>query len=286
MNNMTSIVSSTEDLAASNSSTKPKENGKSRKLTRDNKTTKVYPLRSRNSNTEDKCKESNEENDDYVTHAEYIISIQPKSLSSDESGESDNETTDKKEDVLAKRIPVPAKTVIKHLKKLGIDTDRVSGCIKAAMANGHVRITGEPIDLQRLVITGWFQDHKYKVFLKDIIYQPDYGGNDYDCSDDAPATCICCAHREYPQHAYVTNLCNGYTRFDNGKDHNHCNGCKEFGEFGKCIGSILHDYCDKCNKHSSYPCYPCETADRLEQVEDLQEREFLRAILLTDSWMQ
>jgi len=156
------------------------------------------------------------------------------------------------------------KAVNTKLKKLGLQPKQVSGCIKAAMAQGHILLTGEPSDLEQLIIEDEFDGHEFKVHLKDILNQPDYGDDYDDGSESAPAVCSCCNEEDedfnYKTHAYVTNICYGNPTLDSGKSHNHCNKCDGFG---KCIGDYREAHCSKCKGHdfsglSGFSCPNCK----------------------------
>jgi len=175
-----------------------------------------------------------------------------------------------------------AKTVIKRLGKLGLNADRVSSCVKSAMSKGHIVLTGEPTDLEQLIIEGDFYDHSFQVYLKDVLYQPDYAGMDYeDGMENATATCICCIDEQYPGRVYVTGICNGTPEFDSGKYHNHCTQCKGFG---KCIGDYREAHCPKCNKHwfsglSGFACTNCETKKTRQPVLNISQMLMFGALL-------
>jgi len=81
--------------------------------------------------------------------------------------------------------------------KLGVDIDHNSCCVKAAMFKGLINLTGNSSDLEHLIIEGNTGNrHKYKVYLKHILYQPDYGGTDYENgASESPVICICCSNR-------------------------------------------------------------------------------------------
>ena len=92
----------------------------------------------------------------------------------------------------SKRTRRMPKTVDKFLTKMKIDPKEVSCCLKAAMVKGFVQIKGDVSDLEQVVLEGKYDDHTYKVLVKDVLYQPDYGGNDYCDLADVTVTCVCC----------------------------------------------------------------------------------------------
>src|SRR5690606_23189294 len=98
-----------------------------------------------------------------------------------------------------------------------------------------------------------------RVTVKDILYQPDYAGLDYEeGSEGAPFKCPKCE-----SHSYVTNICAGRAHFDSGKFHNHCTECPGFGQ---CIGDYREAHCSGCGKHyfqglSGFSCPNCGGSD-------------------------
>jgi len=182
------------------------------------------------------------------------------------------------------------KTVDTRLQSLGIDSEKVSNCVKAAMSKGHIILTGEPSDLERLVIKGEYEEHKFKVFVKDILYQQDYAGIDYEWgSMEAPAVCVCCnaENTDCPTHVYVTRICTGKPCFNSGKRHNHCIVCKDFGE---CIGDYRNSHCYNCNNHYfaglyGYPCNHCVIKGSSEsELDDIEELENLMLLSNSESY--
>jgi len=138
-----------------------------------------------------------------------------------------------------------------RLDILGVDSNQVSGCVKVAMAKGLISLTGRKSDLDQLIIEGEYDDHKYEVYLKNLLYQPDYGGNEYEeGARDSPVICTCCQddteEYDYKHHCYVTRICQGNPTFDSGKFHNHCTDCSGFGQ---CIGDCRNAHCPKCGCH-------------------------------------
>ena len=160
-----------------------------------------------------------------------------------------------------KRKRCQAKTVVARLEKMGIKAERVSCCVKSAMGKGHILLTGDKADLEQVIIEGQYEGDTVKVLLKDVLYQPDYAGMDYeDGCQDATAVCSCCDPDNYPCKCYVTRICEGNPQFDSGKFHNHCTECKCCG---KCIDDYREAHCQKCNKHwfaglSGFPCDNCQ----------------------------
>lgn len=142
------------------------------------------------------------------------------------------------------------KTVDKLLRNLDIEPADVSCCLKAAFSKGHINFNGKPSDLDQIVIHDFYDDHEFKVTVKDLLYQPDHGGDYEEGSEAATATCCCCDQDDEETDeiwkAYVTQICTGNPRLDSGKFHNHCNDCKGFG---KCLGDYRDVHCEKCGRH-------------------------------------
>jgi len=182
--------------------------------------------------------------------------------SKDEAGSSsaDPNTSEKGVPMGGKRCS--PKTLTANLKKLGIDPEAVGKCVKAAITKGHIIFNGEPRDHERLIIEEDYDDHHYKVYLKDVLYQPDLPSDWMEPADDATVVCTCCelTDDEIPQLSYVTRLCYGNPNVTMGKYHNHCTECKGLG---KCLGDYRESHCHKCNKHwfegnCGSRCYNCK----------------------------
>ena len=61
------------------------------------------------------------------------------------------------------------------------------------MSKGFVRITGDPSDLEEIVMEGKMEGHTFKVLVKNVLYQTDYAGMDYeDGMESATVFCVCC----------------------------------------------------------------------------------------------
>lgn len=162
-----------------------------------------------------------------------------------------------------------AKTINVRLQKLGIDPERVSICVKAAMAKGHIIFNGEATDLERFVIEDEYDDHYFKVFVKDVLYMKDLGMDFGDGAINSPIVCTCCKTEDNktPQHVYLTHLCTGTPFFDIGRQNNHCTECPAFG---KCLGDYRESHCLDCNKHwfegnSGFPCDHCNPEENKDE---------------------
>jgi len=145
------------------------------------------------------------------------------------------------------------------------------------MCKGHIVFNGDKKDLDQLIIEESYRDHRYKIYLKDVLYQEDYGGDYEDGSEGASAECICCKDgeedNEWPGKAYVTRLCEGQPELSDGKFHNHCGECKGFGQ---CIGDYRMAHCGKCNKHwfqgnLGFKCDNCKRKRQRERMSALKK---------------
>jgi len=169
------------------------------------------------------------------------------------------------------------RTVMNRFKKLGINGKKVSSCLKRAIAVGFIKFTGEQSDLEQVVFKGTYgydMDHDFKVHLKDLLYQPDCGGHDYE-EGSYDATVVCTCHEEDDEESlrvYITGLCEGDPNFECGKFHNHC---KECPDFGVCLGDHRNGHCHKCGGHyySLYGRFPCHCEGK--DLTDDQELDFV-----------
>ena len=151
-----------------------------------------------------------------------------------------------------------------QLRALGDKPDDHGGdgnCARAAIYNGFIKLTGQPSDLDQVIISGKLDcGHNCNATLGNLLSQPDQAGTDY--LDLEYCTVFCDADDdEYCGATYVTGICCGNPTFDNGKSHNHCNGCKKFG---KCIGDYRKAHCSRCGKHyfaGSGGQFGCERCD-------------------------
>ena len=123
----------------------------------------------------------------------------------------------------------------KMLEALGVDAKNASLCTKAAIMRGHIEITGEEDDLEKVVFKnkGFFCGHKVEATLGDLLKQPDYAWPDYELKN---ATVICkvkslvllrdwkvsihkyfvfqtCGVDNEDGRNYVSNICKGEPRF-------------------------------------------------------------------------
>lgn len=149
------------------------------------------------------------------------------------------------------------------LKALGIKPDKYTGnCARAGIYYGFIPLTGEASDLDQVILSGELEcGHQCSVTLREVLEQPDYGGNDYE-DGLQNATVMCDELRKEDTddadddwdnecknglgRTYVTGICKGQPSFDCGKFHNHCTTCKLFG---KCIGDYREMHCKKCGSH-------------------------------------
>ena len=148
--------------------------------------------------------------------------------------------------------------VDRRLEALGVSADKASRCVKAAIMNGFIKITGEDKkELKQVVLSGewWLCGHNLKATLKDLLEQSDYAGISNE--ENAPVVCKRKKCGDVEGRAYVTGICEGKPSFDTGKSHNHCWKCPGFGQ---CIGDYREVHCDGCGKHyfgGAYEAYYC-----------------------------
>ena len=166
-----------------------------------------------------------------------------------------------------------------QLRAIGDDPDGNSdgNCARAAIYNGFIKLTGQPSDLDQVILSGTLDcGHDCKAKLRDLLQQPDYAGPDF--LDLEYATVFCDgsgAEGEdqecFPGATYVTGICSGNPTFDSGKFHNHCNRCKVFG---KCIGDYRKAHCTRCGKHyfagsgGQFRCKCCDGSSSSEGYDD------------------
>ena len=177
--------------------------------------------------------------------------------------------------------------VDRRLVALGVDPEKlektqkygdwgVSKCVRAAIQRGYIELRGESKEeLNQVIWKGKFPDwscqHSKDVKLCEVLYQPDYGGNDYENGlEDATVLCNVpdCKNDLDDERGrmYLAEICSGRPHPDSGKFHNHCRECPGFGV---CIGDYREAHCDQCNGHyfagciSSYRC-PCQGGGRVE----------------------
>ena len=103
------------------------------------------------------------------------------------------------------------------LSDLGVDRpESLSNCLKTGIINSCITLKRPAEDPEGNMLCR----------ILDILYQPDYGGRDYeDGGVDAPFKC---ANEDCGLGIYVTDLCSGEPHFDSSKFHNHCQACPLF----------------------------------------------------------
>ena len=150
-----------------------------------------------------------------------------------------------------------------YLSRAGIeDPESVNPCLKAGMLNGCVPMPADVAGWQDTVIcdgTCFNCEAPHEATIRDVLYQPTYGGNDYGEENDGAVQCEEC---DYGCGMYVTGICGGRPNFDSGKFHNHCTRCPDFGQ---CIGDYREAHCGRCGGHyfaglSGFKC-PCRGGD-------------------------
>lgn len=180
------------------------------------------------------------------------------------------------------------------LEALGVeDASSVSNCLKQGILNGFVELKKPEDDpdgefgLDQVLLEGqcMFCDGHLKCRIRDILYQPDYGGNDYeDGAECAPFKCYSKGEdadgseeegeeedREVCHGWYVTGICRKDATFDCGKFHNHCTECRQFGQ---CIGDYREQHCPRCKGHffacdGHFKCSRCNPGALDDSDDDL-----------------
>ncbi|XP_033112668.1 uncharacterized protein LOC117113443 isoform X1 [Anneissia japonica] len=139
------------------------------------------------------------------------------------------------------------KGVNKWLEKQGVENiDTVSNCLRAGIQKGYIDISGEtPLDNIVIEDMCYLCEHDVKVTIRDLLYQQDYAGMDYEEGGEE-ATVKCPNDDCELVGMYVTGMCCGSVNIDSGKGHNHCTVCPRFG---KCIGDYREEHCNSCGKH-------------------------------------
>eukprot|EP01084_Bolivina_argentea_P181024 312694_1 len=155
-----------------------------------------------------------------------------------------------------KRLSV--QKVHKMLSEQGIkNPESVSKCLKRGIQKGYVIIdSSEGLNKILLESECICCSKTHIVLIKDILYQSDYAGLDYeDGGEGAEIQCEdCCG-------LYVTNICEGKPNFDSGKFHNHCKQCPDMG---KCIYDYRNTHCYGCGDHyfcgssGRFGCHNCD----------------------------
>ena len=147
--------------------------------------------------------------------------------------------------------------VHENLKKMGIKRPvQASKCVKRAIYNGFIKITGDPKDLETVVFKGKGRcGHVIEATLRNLLVQPDFVNLKYEAG--LPNATVFCEYLisgdkistsnlliEDPDHnsrcssqegrMYVTQICTGNPKFDSGSFHRHCSKCPDFGLCGNC----------------------------------------------------
>jgi len=149
------------------------------------------------------------------------------------------------------------------LKNLGIQrTSKVSLCLKAAIFNGFIKLTGKVSDLKTIVFESKSPEFcpcgkTFIARLENLLYQPDFGGYDQEELNFATVRCDCASGcidpdcninslYRTPHAVYVTDICKGRPSITSGQFQNHCDECPNFG---MCIGDYRDAHCLGCHEH-------------------------------------
>ena len=92
-----------------------------------------------------------------------------------------------------------------------IRRERVNACLKAGMLT--FRPDDRPGHGEKLRGECFTCSAPHEATIRDVLYQPTYGGNDYECGGEDGAV----ARPFPPLGMYVTGLCSGQPSFDSGK---------------------------------------------------------------------
>ncbi|XP_033104236.1 uncharacterized protein LOC117106857 [Anneissia japonica] len=145
------------------------------------------------------------------------------------------------------KTKMSTRAVNNWLQKQGVvNVKRVSRCLRAGIHMGYIDISGDD-PLNNVVISDacYLCDYELDVTIRDLLYQPDYAGHDYE-SGGMRAT-VKCPNKECElKGVYVSGICCDSMYIDSGKGHNHCSICPGFG---KCMGDYREEHCRSCGDH-------------------------------------
>ena len=124
------------------------------------------------------------------------------------------------------------------LQALGYDDpSQASKCVKRAIQRGFIVLDEQDKQCldDQVLFSGVACDHcgsRLECTLRDLLDQPDFGGDDDDDDDDATASAHHRRHgalrcKQCHEHnGYLTGMCEGRFDIDSGKFHNHCTQCE------------------------------------------------------------
>ncbi|XP_055351283.1 uncharacterized protein LOC129597665 isoform X2 [Paramacrobiotus metropolitanus] len=158
--------------------------------------------------------------------------------------------------------------VLEKLRRLGVENlDKVSGCVKAGIARGFIKLeTASDLDKVIVAKTGnkilpTDCTHKVEATVKMVLHQKDWGGDEYNCiKNEHPVYCGKCG-----EGYFVSWICGGEPTLCYSKHMNHCKKCPDLGV---CLGCCREDHCDRCGKHyfaGSMRDMPCD-CDEVEET--------------------
>ena len=124
--------------------------------------------------------------------------------------------------------------------------EETSRCVRAGLLRGAFgfTFTGASTELDKIVATTSCNEctKMVKATLRTLLQQIDYGGMGYeDGGQDAAVKCKKCKWGHY-----LTACCQGASRWDTGKFHNHCAECPGLGT---CVFDYRTRHFPVCSRH-------------------------------------
>lgn len=146
---------------------------------------------------------------------------------------------------------------------VGVDAAQCNPCLKQGVLAGHVPLTAEGgIDLDWVLLKGACEvcEKAVSCTVRDAVKQATRG---HDYGEFGAVHCEDKDSGEYCSGMYISNLCKGRFSLGDGRRHNHCTLCPDFGT---CLGSLTEGHCERCGGHyyrgsQSFPCPQCGDGD-------------------------
>lgn len=122
--------------------------------------------------------------------------------------------------------------------------EKASYCALKGLKKGYLNFK-KGLDEVIFEETCQFCSEKTSCTLRELLNQPDYAGTEYE--DGSESGALTCSNEdcEYPK-MYLTGMCEGELRQNDGKSHNHCRDCSGLG---KCVYDYRNAHCDGCGRH-------------------------------------